>query len=156
MAKPKYRNLSPSQPNPQSPLERPTEYLQITYQAPLPPPNMLAEYERIMPGISERLVLGMEKQTIHRQGLENKKIDADIASERKGQMLAFILAALAIIGSFYLIATGKDRYGIYVFITTFASLVTVFVVGKLKQSRELVRKRTEMLQLLPRQSAPPE
>ena len=73
---------------------------------------MLAEYERIMPGISERLVIRMERQTEHRIDLEGKKINADIESERKGQTYAFILAALALLGSFYLIATGKDRQGI--------------------------------------------
>jgi uncharacterized membrane protein len=110
---------------------------------------MLEEYERIMPGMAHRLVERMEQQTVHRMGLENKKMGADISSERTGQIFAFILASLALIGSFYLIATGKDRPGIYIFITTFASLVTVFVVGKFNQSRDLARKRKEMKQLLP-------
>jgi predicted phage tail protein len=92
----------------------------------------------------------MEAQSEHRYGLENRKIDADIASEKRGQVFAFILAGLAIIGSFFLIATGKDRLGIGTFITTFASLITVFIVGKVKQSWELARKRKEMKEFLPR------
>ena len=144
------RNVIPQREysKPSSLRER-SQFVSITYEAPLPPPTMLAEYEQVMPGISERLVTGMEQQRVHRQGLENRKIDADIASERKGQNYAFAIAALALIGSFYLIATGKDRAGIYLFITTFASLVTVFVIGKVKQSRDLAQKRKELKQLLP-------
>jgi uncharacterized membrane protein len=133
-----------------APIER-TQYLQITYEAPLPPPRMLEQYEHVLPGVADRLVKRMEAQSEHRHGLENRKIEADIKSEKRGQIFAFILAGLAIVGSFYLIATGKDRQGIYLFITTFASLVTVFIAGKVKQSWELARKRKEMKQLLPRQ-----
>jgi uncharacterized membrane protein len=146
MSRKTQRNL-PSRSD--SAIQQRSQYVQITYEAPLPPPRMLEEYERIMPGMAHRLVERMEQQTVHRMGLENKKMGADISSERTGQIFAFILASLALIGSFYLIATGKDRPGIYIFITTFASLVTVFVVGKFNQSRDLARKRKEMKQLLP-------
>src|SRR6266545_725873 len=142
---------------PHSPsLERRSEYVQITYQAPLPPPQMLEQYERILPGFSDRLLKDMESQAQHRQGLENKTINGNIQSEKRGQLYAFILAVLAILGAIYLIATGRDKYGIYVFITTFASLVTVFVVGKVQQSRELAKRRKEMKKLLPQPPEPRE
>lgn len=147
MAKRHNRNIPA--PRTASNLERHPEYVQITYQAPLPPPHMLEQYERVLPGVSERLVTQMESQTAHRQGLENRTINANIRNEKRGQLYAFILSALAILGAFYLIAAGKDRYGIYIFITTFASLVTIFVVGKVQQSRELARSRREMQRLLP-------
>lgn len=127
---------------------------QITYEAPLPPPRMLEQYEHVLPGTADRLIRRMEAQSEHRHGLENRKIDADIRSEKRGQIYAFILAGLAIIGSFYLIATGKDRLGIGTFITTFASLIGVFIFGKVKQGRELALKRKEMRQLLPRLPEP--
>lgn len=129
-----------------------TEYLQITYEAPLPPPRMLEHYEAVLPGFADRLVKRMEAQSEHRHGLENRKIDADIGSEKRGQIFAFILAGMAIAGSFYLIALGKDRLGIGTFITTFASLIGLFIIGKVNQSRELARKRKEMKQLLPHPS----
>jgi len=130
--------------------EHRTVLQQITYEAPLPPPRMLEQYEHVLPGSADRLIKRMEAQSEHRHGLENRKIDADIKSEKRGQVFAFILAGLAIIGSFYLIATGKDRLGIGTFITTFAGLISVFVVGKINQSRQLARKRAEMNRMLPR------
>jgi len=117
---------------------------------------MLEQYERIVPRFSDRLLKDMESQAQHRQGLENKTINGNIQSEKRGQLYAFILAVLAILGAIYLIATGRDKYGIYVFITTFASLVTVFVVGKVQQSRELAKRRKEMKKLLPQPPEPRE
>jgi len=133
--------------------EQRTVLQQITYEAPLPPPRMLEQYEHVLPGSADRLIKRMESQSEHRHGLENRKIDADIKSEKRGQIFAFILAGLAIIGSFYLIATGKDRLGIGTFITTFASLIAVFIVGKVKQSRELAQRRKEMNRMLPRMTS---
>jgi uncharacterized membrane protein len=158
MAKRRHHSQNISVPRPQptaGQIQKRSEYIQITYEAPLPPPHMLAEYERVLPGISDRIVRRMESQSEHRQGLENQTISANIAGEKRGQIIAGILALVAILASFYLIATGKDRYGIYVFITTFASLVTIFIAGKIYQSRELAKRRKEMKELLPRPSAPP-
>lgn len=147
MSRKTQRNLPTAQRN--TSIQR-SQYVQITYEAPLPPPRLLAEYEQTLPGISHRLVERMEQQTEHRMGLENRKIDADISNERRGQLFAFIIAVIGLLGGLYLIATGKDRQGIYLFITTFASLVTVFIFGKIKQSRDLARKRVEMKQFLKR------
>jgi len=72
------------------------------------------------------------------------------SNERRGQLFAFIIAVIGLLGGLYLIATGKDRQGIYLFITIFASLVTVFIFGKIKQGRDLARKRVEMKQFLKR------
>jgi uncharacterized membrane protein len=146
--------VSRTQPKPEQ-IQRRSEYIQITYEAPLPPPQMLAEYERVLPGISDRMVRRMESQSEHRQGLENQTIGANIAGEKRGQIIAGVLALVAILASFYLIATGKDRYGIYIFITTFASLVTIFIAGKIYQSRQLAKRRKELRELLPRPPAPP-
>lgn len=135
-------------------LDRRGEYVQITYQAPLPPPHMLEQYERILPGTADRLIKQMEEQGKHRQGLETSTVNANIKNEKRGQILAFILAVIAILGGFYLIATGRDRYGIYVFITTFASLVSVFIIGRVSASRQLAKKRKEMANFL--QPPPPD
>jgi uncharacterized membrane protein len=143
----RHHDISVPQPS-RTDLDSRTEYVQITYQAPLPPPHMLEQYERILPGTSDRLISQMENQSAHRQRLETSTINANIQNERRGQLFAFILATIAILGAFFLIATGRDRYGIYIFITTFASLVSVFIIGKVSQNRELTQKRKEMKQFL--------
>src|SRR5437868_4554614 len=42
------------------------------YRGPLPPPEMLAEYDRHIPGLAERIVRSWEQQSGHRQTLERQ------------------------------------------------------------------------------------
>lgn len=112
---------------------------------------MLEQYEHVLPGLADRLVTRMERQTDHRHGLENRKLNSDITNEKRGQVFALIIALVSIIGSFALIWAGKDSSGISLFITTFAALVGVFIYGRYNQNKELARKREEMKALLPKQ-----
>ena len=45
----------------------------MTYSGPMPHPEMLAEYERITPGLADRIVALAERQANHRMMLESKK-----------------------------------------------------------------------------------
>src|SRR6266849_739545 len=100
MSRKTQRNLPAAQRN--DSIQR-SQYVQITYEAPLPPPRLLAEYEQTLPGISHRLVGRMELQTERRMSLESRKIDADISNERRGQLFAFIIAVIGLLGGLYLI-----------------------------------------------------
>lgn len=40
------------------------------YQGPLPPPEMLEQYDRIYPGLKEHIVQAWQQQAEHRRGLE--------------------------------------------------------------------------------------
>ena len=46
---------------------------------PLPPPEMLDQYEQILPGAAERLFTMVERQEEHRQALEREESEADRA-----------------------------------------------------------------------------
>src|SRR6266511_4862554 len=48
-----------------------------TYSGPLPHPQLLAHYERLVPGSAERMLARFEKQSDHRMYLEKKVIDSD-------------------------------------------------------------------------------
>src|SRR5436190_2107186 len=92
--------ISPEESEPESePLPPPDAaqhfFQMISYQAPLPPPGMLEEYERVLPGAADRIFNRMERQSEHRQELEKTKIEADVASEKRGQIFGFLLAAAA-------------------------------------------------------------
>ena len=148
--------IPPQRPHPaRSPTVR-HESIQVTYQAPLPPPAMVEHFERIMPGAADRLFRMAEEQAEHRHGLENRKLDSDISNEKKGQYFAFVIALVAIIGSFALIWNGISTVGVTLFITTFAGLVSVFIVGRLRQESERRQKRRDMSQMLERAAGQPQ
>jgi uncharacterized membrane protein len=72
-------------------------------QGPIPPPEMLAAYERTHPGLAERLVAMAEAQSLHRQEME--KVSAKMVSDdaiasrlerRRGQVIGGIVVIIAI------------------------------------------------------------
>jgi uncharacterized membrane protein len=67
--------------------EQRTVLQQITYEAPLPPPRMLEQYEHVLPGSAARLIKRMEAQSEHRHGLENVKLTRTSRAKRAGKFL---------------------------------------------------------------------
>lgn len=54
----------------------------ITVQVQLPPPQMLAEYERVKPGTADLLIRWNEEEQAHRRSLERLALEANIEAQR--------------------------------------------------------------------------
>jgi len=80
-------------------------------------------------------------QATHRRDLEKVVILSKIGNERLGQIFAFILAAGSIGGGVLLAWNGKQTAGVSAIVGALASLLTVFLVGRRKQSQDLRDKR---------------
>jgi uncharacterized membrane protein len=57
-------------------------------QLPLPPPPILAEYEKHFPGLCDKLVGWTEAQRSHRQALERQRTDGQEIRMNRGQLIA--------------------------------------------------------------------
>ena len=64
----------------------------------LPPAEMLAAYNEIMPGSAERMIGMFEREQAHRHGWEQKALKVHQVSTILGQLLGFFVA-VAIFGS---------------------------------------------------------
>lgn len=111
-----------------------------SFSGPLPPPEILARYNAAFPEAAERIVKMAERQSEHRQNLEKLVVDSNSRAQARGQYLGFIIVMVAIVGGFALIWNGKDTIGISSVIASLIGLVTVFVIGRSKQKRELSTK----------------
>ncbi len=89
----------------------------LSYSGPIPPPAMLEEYNRIVPGSADRILRMAEDQTTHRHAL----------------------AALALAA--YAIHLGQVGAGTFIGTTSFAALITAFIYGT--QSRKTERQNRE-------------
>jgi uncharacterized membrane protein len=69
------------------------------YRGPWPPPEMVAELEKLFPGWGQRLLELTEKQIQHRHSLEQKQADRDERRMDRGQLFGFLIAALALASS---------------------------------------------------------
>ena len=63
-----------------SPATLMTEFTALS--GPLPPPEMLAQYEEILPGAAERILSMAERQAEHRQKMERDESEAERALKR--------------------------------------------------------------------------
>jgi len=110
------------------------------FTGPVPPPSVIGDYEAIFPGAAKLIFSAWEKQADHRRALETRVIEADIASERRGVHLAFMLAALAVIGGTVLVALDKNAAGLVAILTALGTPAGLFIYSKHRQARELEEK----------------
>jgi uncharacterized membrane protein len=122
--------------------------LKITeFSGPLPPPEQLARYNQVLPGAADRIVTMAERQSAHRIELEKLVVSRQLRQSENGQMLAFIIAVLFLIGALVATLLGHDWVGGVLGGTTVLSLVTVFIAGKWEQNASLQKKNPPMRHL---------
>ena len=63
---------------------------------PLPPPEILAEYEAVFPGVTSVLIEWTAAQADHRRGLEAKRVSGEEERMNRGQYIAAGIAFLAL------------------------------------------------------------
>jgi uncharacterized membrane protein len=106
---------------------------QFAISGPLPHSSEFSNYEATLPGAANRILSMAERETVHRQSLDIKVVEAGIRQSSIGQWLGFIcvLASGGLIA--YGIHEGAPLSFIPGTITGLASLVAVFTsIGKKK------------------------
>src|SRR5438128_2321125 len=76
-----------------------TNTAQLQYPSPIPPPEILEQYERIIPGASQRFLALVEQQTEHRQGLERRHLWHGIVSRYVAQASALLVGLTGIVAA---------------------------------------------------------
>ena len=82
-----------------------------------------------------------EKQADHRMGLENKVVTSNVGNEKRGQWFAFILGLIVIGSCTTCILLDKSVLGLVQIIGSLATLLTLFLAGKRKSTKQLEKKR---------------
>jgi uncharacterized membrane protein len=117
------------------------QYIEERYTGPIPHPAILRQIDEIVPGSAREIIDNAHNQTAHRQGLENKYLDAAIDNSKRGQILGFIIGMTAIIGGMLLVAFDKWVGGLAFGLPGLATLVGVFVYSRIQQNLELRESR---------------
>ena len=100
-----------------------------SFSGPIPPPQILEQYDLILPGAAERILKMAEDQSSHRRSLEKQIVQAEIRQVRLGQILGFIIAIFGLTVSALIAIFGSAVAGGIIGIGTLASLVGVFMYG---------------------------
>ena len=111
-----------------------------SFSGPLPHPEILAEYERILPGCAHRIMTSFESQTAHRISLESHAVREQLSQSSKGQILGGIIVLTSLGISAWMGFLGHEVLAGTLGTTTVVSLATIYFLGKISQSDSLKSK----------------
>jgi uncharacterized membrane protein len=116
----------------------------------LPPPEQLEHYDRVHPGLAERIVKMTEQayalaehQTNHRITLERRVINNNIVLSYLGWFSGFSLGSGGLIAAIFLALRGKELTGAAAFLGAVGTLAGLFFYGRKKEAADLRGKRPE-------------
>ena len=117
--------------------EQVVEYHRI---APLPPPAELQAYERVLPGIADRIVTMAETEGDKRRYRDQYAL----TTERVSLYMAAVVAIVFFVGGFYVVLKGKEIAGLVSLVTALVALASVFIVGK-RANVEIAKADADMI-----------
>lgn len=120
------------------------EATSLSYNSPLPPPEILAGYGRTQADAPNRILAMAKRQEAHRQQMEKIVVEAGAANASKAMNIAAYIATLFVGASVYMVHEHYAVYGIVTLGSTLAALAGVNVYGRAAQKQE----RTERAKLL--------
>lgn len=111
------------------------------YEGPLPLPSMLQQYNEIVPGSAKQIIDQATHQSAHRMRMEERALDADVRSEKRGQWFGFTVIMVIVAAGVGLILAGKGAAGLAILLPGLATLAAVFAYSQVRQGREAREKR---------------
>jgi uncharacterized membrane protein len=114
--------------------------LRHLFSGPLPLPSLLAKYNEVIPDGAERIMGMAERQSAHRERLEDRVVNGNVASQTRGAYLGFIIVMTAVGCGTYLIAIGKSATGLITILGSLGSLLSVFFAERRRQTKERTEK----------------
>ncbi len=104
-----------------------------SYSGPLPHPEMLERYDKIIPDGAERIMRMAESEQSHRHKCDDLMVKGEVSLAKRGQIVGALLAILITGAGFWLTLSGHEAVGSVVFGTTIIGVISIFVTYYRKQ-----------------------
>ena len=116
------------------------------FVGPLPHPEILAQYEEVLPGAAERIFTNAESQSAHRRKVEMTLVTTATSSVKHESNRAYlglasgtIVAIILILCGAFLVYNGHDWGGTTLVVATIVGLVGIFVYST--QTRNVAMRK---------------
>lgn len=109
---------------------------QRTHIGPLPPPEILEQYNNVVPDGAERIIRMAEKQQNHRMELEKRFLISQSAQSKLGQWFGLIIGVFGLSTAAFLGYFGAEIAAAGIGGGTLVGLVSAFLAGKKSQKKE--------------------
>jgi uncharacterized membrane protein len=111
------------------------------FSGPLPHPEILAQYEEILPGAATRIFEMAEEQAHHRRAMEKNSLNLAGRDAMLGILFGFILASMGIIGGILIIILNPNSVGSLITGSALSGssllgVVRIFVIGSKDKESE--------------------
>lgn len=113
------------------------------FSGPLPPPDVLREYEEILHGSAHRIFTMAETQQSHRIRLESLAVPAREKRANRGQIFALTVSLAGLAVAAYAVGQGEEWAAIAIGGADLAVLAGLFLSARVSVIRSLRRKRPE-------------
>lgn len=83
----------------------------VVFQGPIPPPELLKQYDEFVPGAGDRILSMAEKEQDHRHRQERKKGNLEFSISIMGVLCALIITLSIIASAVWLVVNGYEIAG---------------------------------------------
>ncbi len=108
-----------------------------SFSGPMPPPNLLRQYEDVCPGLADRMFKFVESRSEHQKEIEKQivNIEADrsrrqFAEARWGQCCALIITLASLAAGVYAAVNGHELAGSVIGVGGISGIVATFIYGR--------------------------
>lgn len=122
-------------PQTQNPSQLKVQQLEIS-SGPIPSPQILQQYNNIVPDAAERIIRMAEKQSDHRIDLESKVVSSNIVKSYVGMVLATIIAVYGLYIAKEISINGNPWAAAIIAALDLGGLVSVAIYNVLSQKKE--------------------
>lgn len=112
------------------------------YSGPIPPPEILEGYEKVLPGTADRIMKMAEKQADHRRNMEETTVNSGARDSKLGIICGtFVCFSLIVVGGIS-VMIGSTSTGTVLSLSGLAPIVTAFIYGTRSNANERKEKRS--------------
>ncbi len=126
------------------------------FRGPLPPPDVLADYNKVYPGCGKEVVQMARDEQRHRHQIEDRQTDGDLTLAKRGQLIGGFLALALVIGAIYLVSHDKPVSGLSVLGGVVVAFGGAFIYDRYQRARDAKQQKGRETQEIdkPYQSSP--
>jgi uncharacterized membrane protein len=114
------------------------------YSGPIPPPEMLKQFNDIIPDGADRIMKMAESQSMHRQEIEKMAVMSNVDNSKRGQRYALIISICILIAGLGNISFGNNWAGFSLVVGNIATLSGLFIYGKNSERKERIEKNRQI------------
>ncbi|WP_425153566.1 DUF2335 domain-containing protein [Candidatus Palauibacter sp.] len=103
----------------------------VTITGPLPPPQLLQQYEEFVPGSADRIIRMAEKAADHEIQTGTKVVEGVFAERRRGQIAGAVVVLAVLACSGWALYLGSEGFAMTLGGWTLVGVAAIFVLGRL-------------------------